>query len=69
LVRKEITSFSLDALIYFLIRTIGGKKNAKQAEKIIRETERIKRIGTIALIMAFSGVYNSIKWLTGHLLP
>ena len=52
LVKRKTTTFSLDAIVLFLISVLGGKKRAKRARILSRDPVRIKRIGIMALIMA-----------------
>jgi len=61
LVKKQLTKFSLDALILVYLRIRQGEKSVKRARKLLaNETNRLRLLGIWALISGVAFIYFAI---------
>ncbi len=69
LVKRQLTNFSLDALILLYVRVVRGKAAVAKAKKLLRkEPKRIRMLGIVALANAFVGVYVAIDLYIKYLM-
>jgi hypothetical protein len=63
LVKKQLTRFSLDALILAYVRVIRGEQRLKRAQRLLAaEPQRLRSLGIIALLSGIAAVYQAIDW-------
>ena len=68
LVKKQITRFSFDALVFAYIRAFRGKQELRRAKKLITAApQSLRNLGIIALISGVMAVYQAIEWYVKYL--
>jgi hypothetical protein len=68
LIRKQLTKFSLDALILFYVRLVRGEKQRRKTTRLlIDEPQRIRSLGIIALVAGVLALYQAIDWYLRYL--
>jgi len=68
LVKKQLTKFSLDALILAYLRILRGEKQLSRARKSVTNApQRLRNLGVIALISGMIAVYQAIDWYVKYL--
>lgn len=68
LIKKQLTKFSLDALILAYVRVFRGEKELRRARNLVlNEPQRLRNLGLIALICGIIAVYQAIDWYVKYL--
>ena len=63
LVKRRLTSFSMDALMFLYLRIVRGEGAVTKAKSLLRkEPKRLQTLGIIALLGAFAAVYVAVDW-------
>jgi len=65
-VKKKLSTFSYDALSFFLARKFD-KKNSKGIRKMSTDIKKIRVFGMYALLGAAGSIYEIIHWISVHL--
>jgi hypothetical protein len=68
LIKKQLTKFSLDALILAYVRVFRGEKELRRARNLVsNEPQRLRNLGLIALISGIIAVSQAIDWYVKYL--
>jgi hypothetical protein len=68
LVKKQLTKFSWDTLIFVFLYFARGKNYSDKAKKtIITDPEKMKRLGTAALLRGAASIGMAIFWYINFL--
>ena len=66
IINKRISTFSVDALILFLVQRIGTKKTKANARSFPRNKTEIIVLGICALYAGLKGVQEILIWLNNY---
>ena len=68
LVKRQLTRFSLDALILLYVRVFRGEQQLRKAKRLLSDKpERLRSIGIIALISGAIAFYQAFNWYLKYL--
>ena len=69
LAKRQLTNFSMDALMFLYLRVKNGKAAVAKAKKLLRnKPKRIQTLGFIALASACAAVYVAVDWYLKYLV-
>src|SRR5215212_5527691 len=69
LAKRQLTGFSMDALMFLYLRVKSGKAAVAKAKNLLRkEPKRIQTLGLIALAGAIAAIYVAVDWYLKHLV-
>src|SRR5215217_5276904 len=69
LAKRQLTNFSMDALVFLYLRVKSGKTAVTKAKNLLRkEPKRIQTLGFIALAGGFAAIYVAVDWYLKHLV-
>jgi hypothetical protein len=60
---RRISSFSFDALGYFLVIKFAGTKSKQRAKALTKDYKRIQLLGLFAVLLALGALYNIYNWV------
>jgi len=63
LIKKELSKFSIDALVLFLATSFGGRKYSERARRLSRDPKRILFFGIYGILGALGGIYGIMTWI------
>ncbi len=67
--KRQLTSFSMDALVLLYLRVKSGKAGVAKAKNLLRkEPKRVQTLGFLALASAFAAIYVAADWYLKHLV-
>jgi hypothetical protein len=69
LVRKQLTKFSIDAILLLYLRVKNGKAASSKAKNLLRkEPKRMQKLGFIAIASALAAIYIASNWYLKYLV-
>jgi len=68
LVKKQLTNFSMDAILLLYLRLKNGKAASSKAKNLLRkEPKRMQRLGFIAIASAMAAIFVASDWYLKYL--
>jgi hypothetical protein len=68
LAKKQLTSFSMDALILLYVRVFRGKEQLRRTKRLLSdEPQRLRILGVIAFISGTAAFYQAVNWYLRYL--